>query len=164
MKWFTHAWAVTDGAAHDRTIAEYSQHLRALASEAPESLKSLLLQTDPRLRLDDARIETASDDRDRERVALTLVQGDLSVGYGLLVLSFEGARQDGLVGQPFTNRAEPIAREIWYFEFDRAEGGRLAIRALTWPLGEFAVEFRSVSWTWRPRPDRTIGGNALALE
>lgn len=148
MKWFTATWARDEG--DDAAMqAEYDQHARDLAQRAPIPVAQLISQQDHRLRLDDAIITKAAA-RPGRIVEFDVLQGDLLVGYGHLRLTFHGAT---LAYVPSAIGKRP---EIQYVEFDAAGPDMFALRASLWPNGGVAIEFTDLTWSWEPKPGRSI--------
>jgi hypothetical protein len=155
MKWFTRSWARADSRWPDPVIVSYEQHARDLAERAPRVLSDMIRQSDSRLQLDDALVRDVSENRREHVVALDLVQGALSPGYGHLSIVFTDAQLSGSWRSAFATARIP---EVWYFEFDRAEDDAtiFELRLLLLPRGEMRITFRDVAWRWSPRRSRRI--------
>lgn len=160
MRWFTRSWAsgrVTDDAA-ERAVADAGRALDALIRRAPARLRPLFSQVDPRLRLDDARIETV-EAPEPSSVVIGLVQGELATGYGLLTLTFLEAVLTGLSLDAVRELAGRSRTEVWYFEFDlhgERSQATFEVRFLLHPEGEFGIRFRDAHWIWKPRKRRRV--------
>jgi hypothetical protein len=162
MKWLTREWArgeLSDGEAAARWEG-YLKRQAEIATSRLTGLGQLARQADPRLRLDDAKVERIRIDPMHRSVVLELVQGDVEVGYGLLRVEFVSATiaPDAEAIQSFL--ADPRS-EVWYFEVDREdrpEEGSV-LRLLMWPQGEIHIQFADLRWSWSSRADRTLDGD-----
>ena len=156
MRWFTREWVnfeLTEDA--DAGVLRDEKACRnALIRHAPPHLRALFSQRDPRVRLTDARPEAVAFS-DTDTITISLVQGEESMGYGLLEIAFLGA---ALAGVTPAGLASLVAHdtEIWYFEFDESSTppARFEVRFLLLGGDEFAIRFRDASWAWRARQGR----------
>jgi hypothetical protein len=138
----------------DEVLRKYASHIAKFAARAAGPIRDMAL-ADPHLVLDDGLIRELVVDESQKEVDITLVQGDLQVGYRLLHLSL----RDGLLTQPVTEVAPIVsdpASEIWYWELDERTGAAppYSLRLLMFPKGEISVDFSEMVATWAPMQSR----------
>ena len=159
MRWFTRQLATGELTDIDEAeaFAEFARHNNMLAKRVPANLRPFIEQNDNHLRVDDARFETVRIDPFHRIVELSVIQGELSYGYGLLTATFSGAELLDLTPAELQTLLATPKLEVWYFEFDEVvepPAGRFEVRFLLWPRGEFGVRFEQATWTWRRRKGR----------
>jgi len=157
MDYFTHEWARGD--VDDVTYDDVLDRYRRFVGSLDQSTK--VGQFANEVSLNTAHIDHALYDGGHQRLELTVLNGDLQIGYWRTRLIYTGAR---LSGEDVLRRA--LARrptEVWYDEFSQSGAGMkhsfllepLAGRQMAFG-GEFSVAFDVFAFEQQSAPDRRL--------
>lgn len=154
MHYFTRAWA--DGELDDAEVARardaYRQRVKELRPQMPPAVESLATA----INLHDGLFERVVCHRQRRRVDLWLVCGNIAHAYSLLRLHYSGVAFSEDMIEQLSISVRNDRTEILYDEVDRDAADRWQHRILLWPDGEIGISFASLSLTRSPRPDRRL--------
>lgn len=145
MRWFTREWLHADEG--DGIGVAYTAHLAAIAPRLHSGAQSL-----PDIDLHDGQVRRYS--LEDGVFAMTVLIGDLEVGYEWLSLRYEGAELIGLPRDGIRRlRLRARRTELLYDEIDLAPGDLFEHRILLWPRRELCIRFSSVAIERRPADD-----------
>jgi hypothetical protein len=148
MRWFTRDF-VTGGLSDEewnQRRSAYGTHLNSIGAGLTDGAEELLAS----VHLHDGQVSEWTY-RPGELLALTVLVGDLQLGYEWLTLRYRGASVVGATPADLSRWwSADAGTEIVEDEVDRVDDGGYEHRLLLWPEGEFAVQFVSLSVERRP--------------
>lgn len=163
MRYFTRGWAngeLTDDEV-EKVREAYEKRLAEIASRLPSAVTRL----EQGVSLHDALIESVRWTPSVAELRLTLVAGDLEVGYHAIQLTYRGAVLGNHRIESLRNVAHNREACVLYDEVDIADDGTLAHRLLFWPNEEVAIDFRELQYACTPRNDRRVTrGSAFMVD
>ena len=125
----------------------YTAHLASIAPQLRNGAELL-----PAINLHDGQVHRYS--FANGVYTMTVLIGDLEVGYEWLSLRYEEAELVGLPRDGIRRlRLRALRTEFLYDEIDLAPGGRFEHRILLWPRRELCIRFSSVAIERRPADD-----------
>jgi hypothetical protein len=141
VRFFTRAWHAGELSDEEADLVEtrYAEHLAALLPALPEGMRQRLTS----VMLHDAQFIACTVDYRHRRVSMSLVGGDLQLGYSAIDLTYDDVAVDRLDVAALRSAVANPDTELLCDEVD-AENGLFVHRFLSWPYREFDLHFRTV--------------------
>lgn len=139
MKYFTRAWhnGELDDKLSDKIYEDYCENLKKLSQAMPSDIKQLAMG----INLHDAIIENVVVFTQEHSIALTLVVGDLSIGYQTVKIVYENVTMDKSSLDIIEKRSRDRCTCILSQEIDYGANGQYIHRLIFWPEDEVEISF-----------------------
>jgi hypothetical protein len=140
-----------------RANASYQRRLKALREVLPE--RTLAITQLPSV--DDSLIDQVTHDREQRALCLTLLSGDLQVGYYYLVLRYFGATISDADERILaalarsSRRGDGYGNDLWVHELDWLNG-LIEHRFLFHPCVSFKIRCERLEWSRRDTLNRSL--------
>ncbi|HTH07862.1 MAG TPA: hypothetical protein VL916_18415 [Ilumatobacteraceae bacterium] len=156
MRYFTRGWANgdLDDPEWERALADYQARLEEIGGRLSFAVDELARRTN----LHDALIDSVRWEMATGRLTLKLVHHHLDTDeHRLLTLVYEGAMLGAARVESLRRAALSRDTELLYDEVDFDEKDGLFVhRILFWPNEELTIEFRSLTLSSQPIPNRRV--------
>ena len=141
MKWFTREWAsggLIDSEWEERN-RRYASHLESVRADLLDGSDALVTDVN----LHDAQVQSWSFEPDGSFL-LTVLIGDLQVGYETVTLRYEAATTHPSANELSELHLGSKGTEIRYDEVDITPNGNYQHSILIHPAGELDISFKSI--------------------
>lgn len=159
MKWLTRGWHAGEftDVESEEILRAYRQHIEQILPR----LEPAVVELARSINLHDAIIEQVHLHKQERRLVLSVVAGDLQVGYQAITLDYVGVEIGHHCMDVLKRRANDRQTELLYDEVDVDNDGTQVHRLLFWPEGEISITFMHLKLSSAARDDRRtfIGGS-----